>query len=86
MVHVSKPRAANQSMAEESARPGTVRSKVGCEAIDEPWTKKSVPRFSTPGADFLFQRNSFTCPFVIQCSVPPVQAVVDPSAMRRSFG
>src|SRR2546428_833735 len=31
-------------MADESGRPGTWRSKVGVEAIDEPWTKRIVPR------------------------------------------
>ena len=30
------PCLANQSMTEESGRPGTLRSKVGCEAMDEP--------------------------------------------------
>ena len=40
---VSKPRAANQSITEESGRPGTCRSKVGCDAIDEPCTNRMVP-------------------------------------------
>ena len=43
MHQVSKPRAANQSITEESGRPGTVRSKVGCAAIEEPCTKRMVP-------------------------------------------
>src|SRR3954469_6426758 len=81
MVQVSKPRAANQSIAEESARPGTYRSNVGCDAIEEPCTKKIVPRFCTPAGGFLFQRKSFTSPFFVQCSVPPVQLVVDCAAM-----
>jgi hypothetical protein len=37
-------------MIEESVRPGTCRSKVGVEAIDEPWTSSTVPRvfFGSP--------------------------------------
>ena len=38
-----------------------------------------------PGAGFLFQRKSFTSPFFVQCSVPPFQVTVDPSAMRFSM-
>src|SRR5205085_1702647 len=87
-----KPRAANQSIAEESARPGTERSKVGCEAIDEPCTKKSVPRRGTPSAAFLFHRKRRTLAFevgaegattrLVQCSVPPVHEGVERSAIR----
>src|SRR4029077_10447360 len=72
MHHVSNPRAANQSIAEESGRPGTCRSKVGCEAIEEPCTKRMVP-FAAPEAG-LFQRKSLTSPaalfLVVQCSLP----------------
>src|SRR5690348_1904022 len=68
-------------MAEESERPGTKRSNVGCAAIDEPCTKKIVPRAFVPGAGLRFQRKSFTSPFAVQCSVPPVQLVVVPSAI-----
>src|SRR5512139_920663 len=76
MHQVSKPRAANQSITDESGRPGTYRSKVGCEAMDEPCTKRIVPAGAVPGAGFLFQRNNRTPPFVVQCSVPPSQVVV----------
>src|SRR3954469_9997007 len=81
MVQVSKPRSAKYSIAEESGRPGTYRSNVGCDAIDEPCTKKIVPRFCTPAGGFLFQRKSLISPFFVQCSVPPVQLVVERSAM-----
>src|SRR6267142_5985712 len=63
---VSYPSRAKQSMADESERPGTWRSNVGCEAMDEPCTNSTVP--SGPGqapADFS-QRNrrpSWGCPF-----------------------
>src|SRR6185436_14995629 len=76
MHQVSKPRAANHSITEECGRPGTYRSKVGCEAIDEPCTKRTVPKCGTPAAGFLFQRKSRTSPFFVQCSVPPFQVVV----------
>src|SRR3954469_22507454 len=69
MHQVSKPRSANHSIAEECGRPGTSRSKVGCEAIEEPCTKKSVP-FGAPAAEGLCQRNSLTSPLRVQCSVP----------------
>src|SRR6478672_8391040 len=67
----SKPRPANQSMAEESGRPGTCRSNVGCAAIEEPCTNKMVPML-LPGSPAHFShRNSFTPPsLVVQCSSP----------------
>src|SRR5256885_3849591 len=58
MHQVSKPRAANQSITEESGRPGTFRSKVGCEAIEEPCTKSTVPRLCAPAAGGVWPRNS----------------------------
>src|SRR4029079_5805526 len=73
MVQVSKPRSANHSIAEECARPGTWRSKVGCEAIDEPCTKRMVPR-ALPAGACLFQRKSLMSPFRVQCSVPFIVA------------
>src|ERR1700716_742780 len=66
----SKPRAANQSIAEESGRPGTCRSKVGCEAIEEPCTNRIVPVLWPGSTAHLFHRNSFTSPLSVQCSVP----------------
>src|SRR5688572_4104859 len=69
MHQVSKPRSANHSIAEECGRPGTCRSKVGCEAIDEPCTNRIVPR-GPPAAEGLCQRKSLMSPFLVQCSVP----------------
>src|SRR5260370_40682817 len=66
----SKPRAANQSIAEESERPGTCRSKVGCEAIDEPCTNRIRPAVLAGSAAHLLKRKSFTSPLRVQCSVP----------------
>src|SRR5260221_6495025 len=63
---VSKPRAANQSMAE--GLPGTCRSKSGVDASDEPCTKRMVPRALT-GARFS-HRNRRLAPFPVQCAVP----------------
>src|SRR6185295_2124918 len=68
MHQVSKPRPANHSIAEESGRPGTCRSKVGCDAIEEPCTKRIVP-LAFPCA-FFSQRKSRTSPFWVQCSMP----------------
>src|SRR5919198_638503 len=68
MVHVSKPRSVNHSITEECGLPGTCKSKVGCDAIDEPCTKRMVPFVLSAGV--LRQRNSLTSPLRVQCSVP----------------
>jgi hypothetical protein len=68
--HVLKPRFANQSIAEESGRPGTVRSNVGCEAIEDPCTNRMVG-FDASGAPTYFsQRKSLMSPLRVQCSLP----------------
>src|SRR3954452_825661 len=72
---VSYPRAAKKSMTEESARPGTCRSNVGCEAMDEPCTNRIRPSASEGSPAFLFQRKSFTPPsLVAQCSLPVMRS------------
>src|SRR5215467_2537041 len=84
-------------MTEESARPGTCRSKVGCEAMDEPCTNKILPAGPEGSPACLFHRNRRTSlPFSVQCSSPRMTAagemglfiagllVLDASA--RSFG
>src|SRR3984893_16301784 len=65
----TKPRRANQSMTEESGLPGTVRSNVGCDAIDEPCTKRIVGLPSGAPANFS-QRKRRTSPLCVQCSTP----------------
>ena len=50
MDQVSKPRSAKYSIAEECGRPSTWRSKVGCEAIEEPCKNRTVPFLAPPGA------------------------------------
>src|SRR5215470_18958012 len=68
---VSKPRAAKKSMAENSGRPDTCRSKVGCDAIEEPCTNRIVPRVCPGSPAYFSHRNSFTSlPLVVQCSSP----------------
>src|SRR5262249_9080405 len=69
----SKPRRANQSMTEESDRPSTCKSKVGCDAMDEPCTNRMVPAaLSGSTADFS-NMNSFTLPsLLVQCSWPRI--------------
>src|SRR2546423_14621981 len=75
----TKPRRANQSIADESGRPGTARSNVGCEAIDEPWTKR-MAGFASGASTYFSQRKSRTSPsdvcFCAQCSVPVTVALV----------
>src|SRR5262245_24873302 len=69
-------------MADESERPGTCKSNVGVEAMDEPWTKRIVP--SRPGevpARFS-QRKRLTSPLVVQCSCP---AMLGSAAISGSF-
>src|SRR5215475_11726141 len=70
MHQVSKPRAANQAIADESDRPGTCKSNVGCDAIDEPWTNRIVPFVSRGSTAPFRHRNSRTSPLRVQCSVP----------------
>src|SRR5512134_1813554 len=69
----TKPRSANQSITLECGRPGTVRSKVGCDAIDEPCTNSTAGLPSGVPTNFS-HRKSFTSPsgvlFVVQCSCP----------------
>src|SRR6185312_18056 len=50
--------------------PGTWRSKVGCEAIDEPCTNRIVPRSWVFCARRFSHRNSLASPFLVQCSLP----------------
>ena len=61
----SKPRRAKKSIAEESGRPGTCRSKVGCAAIDEPCTNRIVPAVSFGSPAHFSNRNSFTPPSLV---------------------
>src|SRR5262247_1783222 len=73
---VSKPRAAKKSIAENSLRPGTCRSKVGCEAIDEPCTNRMVPRVCAGSPAHFSHMNSFTSlPLLVQCSSPRIAAL-----------
>src|SRR5947207_903978 len=72
----SKPRAANQSIAEESLRPGTCRSKVGCEAIEEPCTNRMVPAGPVGSLAYFSHMNRRTSlPLLVQCSSPRMVAV-----------
>src|SRR4051812_12679053 len=66
--HVLKPRCANQSIADESGRPGTFRSNVGCEAMEEPCTKSTVGRLLLASPTYFSHRNSRTSPLRVQCS------------------
>src|SRR5256885_8873328 len=86
MVQVSKPCSANHSIAEECGRPGTCRSNVGCEAIDEPCTKRRVPRRGAVAA--LCQRKRRTSPsavfLVVQCSCPFMGEVYQADSVQES--
>src|SRR5512141_2653368 len=58
-------------MAEESGRPGTCRSNVGCDAIEEPCTNKMVAALLAGSPAHFSYRNSFAPPsLVVQCSSP----------------
>src|SRR5436853_6978231 len=63
------PRCENQSIADESARPGTVRSNVGCDAIEEPCTN-STAGFPSGVPAYFSHRNRRTAPLFVQCSLP----------------
>src|SRR5690349_17591585 len=65
----AKPRFANQSITDESGRPGTVRSNVGCDAIDEPCTNSTAGL--PPGVSTNFSHRNRRTPFLsAQCSTP----------------
>src|SRR5450755_536699 len=65
----TKPRRANQSITDECGRPGTTRSKVGCDAIDEPCTNNTA---GLPSGlpTYFSHRNRRTSPLFVQCSTP----------------
>src|SRR5512142_2865375 len=65
----TKPRCANQSITEESGRPGTLRSNVGCDAIDEPCTNSTAGLPAGEPQNFS-HRNKRTSPLWVQCSMP----------------
>src|SRR4029079_9468746 len=75
----AKPPRGHQSMTDESGRPGTVRSNVGCEAIDEPWTN-STAGFPSGEPAYFSHRKRRAAPsgvsFVVQCSTPVTGASV----------
>src|SRR6266481_2808736 len=81
--HVSWPCRAKNSIAEEFGRHGTLRSNVGCDAMDDPWTNR-IGAFALAGSTaHLFHRNSLTSPLLVQCSAPASRWVV--SFMDRSL-
>src|SRR6266404_4270965 len=65
----TKPRRANQSMTEESDLPGTYKSNVGCDAIDEPCTNRSagLPSGEPTNFSHIKRRTPSLC---VQCSTP----------------
>src|SRR6202011_2050807 len=72
---VSYRRAAKKSMTEESGRPGTCRSKVGCEAMEEPCTNRIRPAVPDGSPACLFHRKSFApSSLCAQCSVPMMRS------------
>src|SRR5688572_10775461 len=85
MHQVSKPRSANHSITDECGRPGTCRSKVGCEPIDEPCTKRMVP-FPAPPMELFSHRNSLTSPLRVQCSLPCIEVPGSVGAATLSYG
>ena len=60
-------------IADESSRPSTCKSKVGCAAIEEPCTKRIVPAVPFAVPAHFSNMNSFTLSsFVVQCSSPRI--------------
>src|SRR6266446_1725820 len=60
-------------MAEESVRPGTCRSKVGVEAMEEPCTNSIVPMVLAGSPAYFSNMNSRTSlPLLVQCSSPRI--------------
>src|SRR5215469_733829 len=57
-------------MTEESERPGTLRSKVGWDAIDEPCTNNTTPLARLGSPRYFSHRKSLTSPLLVQCSLP----------------
>src|SRR5215467_1939106 len=73
-------------MTEESGRPSTRRSKVGCDAIDEPCTKRMVPTVVFGSPAHFSNMNSFTLPsLLVQCSSPRMAAARDTSFIVHLF-
>src|SRR5438128_9210348 len=70
-----KPRCANQSITDESARPGTLKSKVGCDAIDEPWTNNAAG-LPSDVPTYFSQRKRRTSPLCVQCSLPVTASLI----------
>src|ERR1700683_3805466 len=67
---------AKKSITEESGRPGTRRSRVGCPAVVEPCTKRTVPAVFAGSPAHFSNRNSFTLPSLfVQWSWPLIAAV-----------
>src|SRR5213593_311356 len=66
---LTNPRRANQSITEESGRPGTARSNVGCDAIDEPCTN-STAGFPSGESTYFSHKNRRTSPLCAQCPTP----------------
>src|SRR5579871_2485615 len=69
-AHVSYPCPAKNSIAEEFGRPGNWKSKVGCDAMEDPWTNRMIPFAAAGSTAHLFHINRFTSPLRAQCSVP----------------
>ena len=65
--------------------PGTSRSKVGCEAIEEPWTNRIVALALAGSPAHLFHMKSFTSPLLVQCSLPVRRCCRVVSFMDRPF-
>src|SRR5262245_25214934 len=82
----SKPRRANQSMTEELGRPSTCKSKVGCDAIDEPCTKRMVPAALFGLSPYFSNMNSFTLSsLLVQCCSPRIAAAAITSSILHLF-
>src|ERR1700681_1592368 len=81
----TKPRRANQSMTEESGLPGTLRSNVGCDAIEEPCTNKIAGLLSAEPTNFSHRKRR-TSPLRVQCSTPVTGVAAEAASGAASVG
>src|SRR4051795_8905675 len=74
-VQQAKPRLANQSMTDESGRPGTARSNVGCDAIEEPCTNSSTGFPSGDPTNFSHRKSRIPF-FDASCATPCTESAI----------
>src|SRR6476646_11414010 len=80
----TKPRLANQSITDESGLPGTARSNVGCDAIDEPCTKSNTGLSAGDPTNFSHMKSRMPF-FEASCSTPCTASPATATASTDEF-